>query len=88
MQVEKVLLQKYDWVAFLGYHRTQMEDEVQQKDLVIFSQGNLGECLYSYKAEFGTEITDVAVLGLDTIALARNDGSISVKILLKKEPQL
>ena len=61
-----------------------MSDENPQKDLVIFSQANLGQCLYSFKAEFGTEITDVAVLGLDTIAMARDDGSITVKVLVKK----
>ena len=57
------------------------------KFLDIFSQDNLGQCLYTFKAEFGTEITDVAVLGFDTIAIARDDGSVTIKVLHKKPPQ-
>ena len=96
MKVEKVFLQKSDWVAFLGYHNNELDQSKESqsseqtaknsKFLDIFSQDNLGECLYTYKAEFGTEITDVAILGYDTIAIARDDGSVTVKVLLKKSP--
>ena len=52
----------------------------------IFSQRNIATCLHSIKAESGCHITDVAVQGLDTLALANEDGSVTVKQLTVSAP--
>ena len=36
------------------------------------------------QADYGSLITDVAVLGLDTFAIAREDGSVTVVALLNQ----
>jgi len=50
--------------------------------LEIFSQKNIGICLHTIKAERGSHILDVAVQGMDTFAIACEDGSVTVKQLM------
>ena len=78
-----------EWVAFLGYRKNGqksdvvVEDEEEQPQfLEIFSQMNIGVCLHSIKTETGNRILDVATQGIDTLALACRDGSVTVKQLL------
>ena len=54
--------------------------------LEIFSQRNIAVCLHTIKAEQGNYITDVAVQGLDMLALANEDGSVMVKQLTVSNP--
>lgn len=54
--------------------------------LEIFSQRNIAICLHTIKAEAGSFITDVAVQGVETLALANEDGSVMVKQLTVAKP--
>ena len=93
MKVEKVLLPESDWVAFLGYHRNDSGDSEEEECYEnktqychLFSQSDLSQCLHTFKAEKGCKITEIAELGLDTFAVARDDGSVTVKVLRKHSP--
>ena len=93
MKVKKVLLPESDWVAFLGYHRYDSGDsedeecyENKTQYCHLFSQSDLSQCLHTFKAEKGCKITEIAELGLDTFAVARDDGSVTVKVLRKHSP--
>ena len=78
-----------DWVAFLGYRKNGINGDViveNEKEkpqfLEIFSQKNIGVCLHSIRTETGNRILDVATQGIDTLAIACRDGSVTVKQLL------
>ena len=88
MIVDQVVLSGADWIGFVG-HRLKCQKNSQQDDgqfLEIFSQRNIAICLHTIKAERGSYITDVAVQGLDTLALANEDGSVTVKQLTVSRP--
>ena len=83
MLVSKVLLPEKDWIAFLGYSNTDQQTAKNQ-EVRVFSQSDLSQCLYTFEAEDGGKITDIAELGLDTLAIAQDDGSVHVKLLKRK----
>ena len=81
-----------EWVAFLGYRKNGENSDVivenkkeQPQFLEIFSQVNIGVCLHSIKIETGNRILDVATQGIDTLAIACRDGSVTVKQLLVRD---
>ena len=92
MKVERVVLPESDWVAFLGYHRSDAGDSGEDEGYEnktqychLFSQSDLSQCLHTFKAEKGCKITEIVALGLDTFAVARDDGSVTVKVLRKNK---
>ena len=82
--IEKIVLPEADWIGFIGFHpnRGEKNSLVRKQFFEIFSQHNLEQNLLQIEAETGNLITDVAVLGLDTFAIAREDGSVTVKTLI------
>ena len=93
MFVEQIVFCGSDWVAFLGYRKNGRNSddavvkklEEQPQFLEIFSQMNIGVCLHSIKTETGNLILDVATQGIDTLAIAGRDGSVTVKQLLVRD---
>ena len=91
MVVSRIILPQSDWVGFLGYQKNlenddKTEEYKQIQRLDIFSQSDLTTNLFSLTAERGARITDIALSGLDTIAIAREDGTVQVKTLMEQRP--
>lgn len=83
MHVEQVVFCGADWVAFLGMRQSDKTSSAGESQfLEIFSQKNIAICLHSIKTETGNRTLDVAVQGIDTLAIASEDGSVTVKQLL------
>ena len=87
LSIEKIILPEADWIGFIGFQQENHgePDLVGRKQFFeIFSQYNLEQNLMQIEACSGYLITDVAVLGLDTVAIARDDGSVTVKTLVNQ----
>ena len=84
MRVEQIFFCGADWIGFLGQRSsvTSADGAPARQFLEIFSQRNIAICLHTIKAEVGSHITDVAVQGIDSFALASEDGCVTVKQLV------
>ena len=86
LKIDKIILPEADWIGFIGFHPNGGLSQFagRKQFFEIFSQYNLEHSLFKIEACSGNLITDVAVLGLDTIAIAREDGTVTVNTMVNQ----
>ena len=82
MRIESIILPDADWIGFLGYRVADDYQTESEQWFEIFAQANLDKCIFELQAVKGSLITEISVKGSDTIAIGREDGTVTVLTLL------